>query len=198
MSAEEKKTPGAFEEVLAWLTEQETRQILGPSTVRQYATSVRRYAEALREGEPTTVEFVLEQLEELSERLKTERDWSDSTLISYRSRVQSALRAYLGQDGVVAEVVAKPKPSRPVRKPRAEGEGSGPRRRRVSRREEGPAPGAARTGVYNLGQGRTLRFDLPDSWSVDDVRKAAWYLMSFAADFNPSRSLRESLFPDGE
>jgi len=185
-----------IEQAKAWITKMGERGSYAPTSARLRATAIERLAGGLTEEEPRTVAYLLEGLDELTDRYMRKENGNRETAVTYRSRAKVALEDFLAfqadptgwRPRSRAESTKKPRTGDLKVVDAEEGEP-----------EEAPTPAApeARQGLDRclLGEGVEFLYRIPDrGLEVKDVLRIALNLLSQTHDFDPTDQTQRSLF----
>jgi len=170
-----------------------------PKTAQLKAGAVRLFAATLRDDEPRSYRYVLENLEGLARRwLNLNQANQQETARTYLARAKWALEMY-------AQWESDPISFRFPEKERAKPiKGESKRQRRVEPEVEQPKPANdgnvakpasnAALRSFPLGDGREILFRFPDAPTIRELKKFFFHAVTFATDFDPSEPGQSQLY----
>jgi len=150
----------------------------------------------LREDEPTSAEYVLENLPELARRWANKNPGKQGeTARTYQGRARWGLELWLQWN---ADPVRFRFPDA-VERPKTVGPKPESSKRAKAREEEAPAndSGPATKKPFRsfpLGDGREVVFSVPEGLTMREVKKFIFHILTLASDFDPSEPSQSQLF----
>lgn len=176
-------TPDA---VKNWINSMAEKGLYNGETARFRVTALERLLSVMGPDEPQDAESILRDLDTLARRWATRNNGTPDTARAYVSRARGALTDYL-------EFQSDPTGFKGRRRGKTRDE-SRPRKRvaveKVRRTQTTIAPNPPeepKLSRFPLDEGHDFLFALPRrTLTAKDVRRIAFHLMSYAADFDPA------------
>ena len=176
-----------YHDAITWLESKGVNGELRKGTAQNWVSAMRALGECLRDDEPSTAQFLLDNVEELARRwANLHPDRRGDTARFYESRARTALRKYAAWledptsvrfESRTREKSQNKKPSKRQDKPTSQAEL--PMHEPVNRSPE--HGGALRD--FPLDEGRSFVFSPPKELTKDEVMRISAHLLTFAPDF---------------
>lgn len=197
-SAAKVNSEATWEAVESWVLSKGASGEVVPKTAQLKAGAVRLFAATLRDDEPKSYSYVLENLEGLARRwMNLNQANQQDTARTYMGRARWALEMYAQweADPISFRFPDKDR-AKPIKgdtkRPRRSGEAEQPE---VATEGNVPKPtSASALRSFPLGDGREIVFGLPDGLTIRDLRKFFFHVVTFASDFDPSEPGQSQLY----
>jgi len=171
-----------IEQILEWAEEMAKKGLYDATTGRLMRTGLKSLVTILDETEAHDPRSLLASLDEIAERWARANKAVPDTMKTYKQRASNLLEdfivymenpaAFKGRGGATGAKKAEKKEERKTQRPTAN-------------EVDEPAPSALNT--FRLPNGKVFRYSLPESFTIEDLRRIVYHLLPATADFDPMR-----------